>query len=65
MSKDIKRHIHEYTHKANGKLFCSICLKPRHEHAYTMGKSGKVMVCRCGDFKHINLKPEDIIKEQR
>lgn len=35
-----------------------------HQHEYILGKSGKVEVCRCGAFRHVNLKPEDIITER-
>ena len=34
-----------------------------HTHTFIPGKSGAVEVCRCGAFRHLTLKPADIITE--
>ncbi len=34
----------------------------KHEHTFVPGKSGKVATCTCGAFRHLNLKPEDVIQ---
>lgn len=39
--------------------------KDHHVHEYVPGHSNKIAKCSCGDWKHINLAPEDIITEQR
>jgi|GEM_PF-2763642 len=38
---------------------------PTHTHVYTTGRSGSVETCRCGKFRHVNVKPENAIVEQR
>jgi hypothetical protein len=36
-------------------------MKTKHNHRFVTGKSGKVAVCKCGAFKHVNLDPADVI----
>jgi hypothetical protein len=36
-------------------------MKTKHKHQFVIGKSGKVAVCACRAFKHVNVDPAEVI----